>query len=131
MHIMGLYIGFFMKYAPVILKEGKFKRFCTPIMVFKDNKGNIKHFFFTIDEYNKFIKNHDVKGLTLHYYKGLGSWEKQDLLPLVEKYGMDYFVRTIQYDKNTEQIVDDWMNGKKAEQRKEYLRNNEFSIFSI
>ena len=100
-------------------------------MVFKDSKGNIKHFFFTIDEYNKFIKTHDVKGLTLQYYKGLGSWEKKDLLPLVEKYGLDYFVRTIQYDKNTEQIVDDWMNGKKAEQRKEYLRNNEFSIFSI
>ena len=65
----------------------------------------------------EFIKKHDVKGLTLHYYKGLGSWEKDDLLPLVEKYGMDYFVRTIQFDKNTEQIVDDWMNGKKAEQQ--------------
>lgn len=131
MHIVGLYIGFFMKYCPSLIKQGLLKRLYTPIMVFKDKKGEIKHFFFSIDEYNKFIKDHDVKGLTLQYYKGLGSWEREDLLPLINKYGLDYFVRTIKYDKNTEKIVDDWMNGKKAEARKDYLRNNEFSIFSI
>lgn len=131
MHINGLYIGFFMKYCPVIIKQGLLKRFCTPVVVFKDKSGNIKHFFFSIDEYNQFIKKHDVKGLNIHYYKGLGSWEREDLLPLVEKYGLDYFVRTIEYDNTTEKIVDDWLNGKNAEVRRNYLKKNEFSIFGI
>lgn len=128
--ISSLYIGFFMKYCPSLIKAGKLKRFYTPIMVFKE-KNKIKHFFFSMQEYNEFINKNNINGLTLQYYKGLGSWEREDLLPLVQKYGMDYFVRTITFDDQAVQIVDDWLNSKKADKRKEYLRENTFSIFNI
>lgn len=130
-HILGLYIGLFLKYFPSIIKEGKFKRLCTPIIALKDNKEKIKHFFFTFDEYNDYIKNNDISKYNIVYYKGLGSWQKKDLAPLIEQYGMDYFIKPILIDQTSNQIVDDWLNGKKSDQRKKYLKQNEFSIAGI
>lgn len=130
-HITGLYLGFFAKYYPNLIKSGKIKHLRTPIITFKDNKDNIKHFFFTFDEYNKFIKNNDVSKLKIHYYKGLGSWEPKDLKPLVEKYGINYFLETFTMDNEGETIIDNWLNSKNADKRKEYLSNKEFNIFNI
>lgn len=130
-HIAGLYIGLFAKYFPSIIKNKLLKRLRTPIMALKDNKDNIKHFFFTLDEYNEFIKINDISKYKLHYYKGLGSWEPKDLKPLVDKYGLDYFLETLILDDNGFSIIDDWLNGKNADKRKEYLNNNEFNIFNI
>lgn len=130
-HITGLYLGFFLKYCPSIIKEGRLKRLRTPIVVFKDSKNIIKHFFFTLNEYNEFIKTHDLTGLKIHYYKGLGSWEKNDLKPLVDKYGLEYFLETFNYDELSETTIDNWLNSKLANKRKDYLKNNEFSIFNV
>jgi DNA topoisomerase-2 len=130
-HITGLYIGFFAKYCPSIIMNKQLKHLRTPIIAFKDKQDNIKHFFFTLDEYNEFIKNNDVKNLKVHYYKGLGSWEPKDLKPLVEKYGLDYFVETFIMDEQGNITIDNWLNGKNADKRKEYLNNNEFNIFNI
>lgn len=130
--IAGLYIGFFMKYAPSIIEDGKLKKLRTPIMAFIDKNDQIKKFFFTFDEYNKFISsNSQPAGTRLHYYKGLGSWEPATLKPLIAKYGLEYFLEDLQIDKITENVIDDWLNGKKADKRKEYLRGHEFSIFNI
>ena len=60
-----------------------------------------------------------------------GSWEPSTLKPLIAKYGLEYFLEDLQIDKMTENVIDDWLNGKKADKRKEYLRDHEFSIFSI
>lgn len=130
-HITGLYLGFFLKYCPSIIKENRLKRLKTPIVVFKDSKNIIKHFFFTLNEYNEFIKTHDLTGLKIHYYKGLGSWEKNDLKPLVDKYGLEYFLETFNYDELSETTIDNWLNSKLANKRKDYLKNNEFSIFNV
>ena len=130
--IAGLYIGFFMKYAPSIIEDGKLKKLRTPIMAFVDKNDQVKKFFFTFDEYNKFISsNSQPAGTRLHYYKGLGSWEPATLKPLIAKYGLEYFLEDLQIDKMTENVIDDWLNGKKADKRKEYLRDHEFSIFNI
>lgn len=130
--IAGLYIGFFMKYAPSIIENGKLKKLRTPIMAFIDKNDQVKKFFFTFDEYNKFISsNSQPTGTRLHYYKGLGSWEPATLKPLITKYGLEYFLEDLQIDKITENVIDDWLNGKKADKRKEYLRGHEFSIFNI
>ena len=130
--IAGLYIGFFMRYAPSIIKNGKLKKLRTPIMAFIDKNDQVKKFFFTFDEYNKFIStNTQPVGTRLHYFKGLGSWEPATLKPLITKYGLEYFLEDLQIDKLSENVIDDWLNGKKADKRKEYLRDHEFSIFSI
>lgn len=130
-HITGLYLGFFLKYCPSIIKEEKLKRLRTPIVVFKDSKNTIQHFFFTLNEYNEFINSHNINGLKIHYYKGLGSWEKDDLKPLIEKYGLEYFLETFNFDNLSNTTIDNWLNSKLANKRKEYLKNNEFSIFNV
>ena len=129
--IAGLYIGFFIKYFPTIITEGKLKRLKTPVIVLKDKKENIKHFFFTLNEYNEFIKKNDISSLKIHYYKGLGSWEPQDLQPLISKFGLDYFLETFVLDTNANTTVDNWLNSKNADKRKECLNNNAFSIFNV
>lgn len=130
-HISELYIGFFHKYCPSIIKEGRLKKLMTPIICMKDNKGEIKEAFFSFDEYNEWLEKHEDTKLKTHYYKGLGSWKAKELRELVAKYGLDKFIQTLEYDEKSIDIIDDWLNKKKADIRKEYLRNNEFSIFSI
>ena len=130
-HITSLYIGFFSKYCPSIIKEGHLKKLVTPIICMKDNKGAIKEMFFTLDEYNEWLKKNDGTKLKTNYYKGLGSWKAKELRELVSKFGLDKFIKTLEYDEKSIDVIDDWLNRKKADVRKEYLRNNEFSIFSI
>ena len=130
-HISELYIGFFSKYCPSIIKEGHLKKLMTPIICMKDNKGVIKEMFFTFDEYNEWLNKNKETKLKTAYYKGLGSWKAKELRELVAKYGLDKFIQTLEYDEKSIDIIDDWLNKKKADIRKEYLRNNEFSIFSI
>ncbi len=132
-HITSLYIGFFLKYFPQIIKNHKLFRLRTPIIALKDKNDKINKFFFTLNEYNDYIKtNNDNKNnLRVHYFKGLGSWEPEDLSPLITKYGIEYFLEEFEFDKTTPEIVDDWLNSKNADKRKEYLRQNEFSIFNI
>ena len=130
-HISELYIGFFSKYCPSLIKEGHLKKLITPIICMKDNKGEIKEMFFTFDEYNEWIAKNESTKLKTCYYKGLGSWKSAELRGLVKKFGFDRFVQTLEYDEKSIEIIDDWLNKKKADVRKEYLRNNEFSIFSI
>ena len=130
-HISELYIGFFTKYCPSVIKEGCLKKLMTPIICMKDNKGEIKEFFFTLDEYNKWLAKHKETKLKTCYYKGLGTWKAKELRELTMKFGFNKFVQTLEYDSKSLGIIDDWLNKKKADVRKEYLRNNEFSIFSM
>ena len=87
--------------------------------------------FFTFNEYNEYLsKNPDHKYYT-HYYKGLGSWKDTELKELIAKHGLETFIETLEYDEETDKLVNDWNSKKTADIRKEYLRKNEFSIFGI
>lgn len=130
-HISELYIGFFSKYCPSIIKSGHLKKLMTPIICMKDGKGEIKEMFFTFDEYNTWLNKNKNTKLKTEYYKGLGSWKAQELKSLVEKHGLDKFIQTLEYDSKSVAVIDDWLSKLKADTRKEYLRKNEFSIFSI
>lgn len=130
-HITELYIGFFTKYCPSLINEGRIKKLITPIICMKDKSGNIIEFFFNFENYNNWLKNNPNTKLKTHYYKGLGSWKSNELRELVNKFGLDYFIQTLEFDENSIGIIDDWLNKKKADTRKEFLKKNEFSIFGI
>ena len=89
----------------------------------------LKKCFFTFDEYNDYINSHENIKLHTHYYKGLGSWKKNELKTLILKHGLNMFIDTFEYDKNTAAIIDDWCSKKTADKRKEYLKENEFFYF--
>ena len=130
-HIKNLYIAFFFKYAPSIIKE---KRLCAlqlPLICMKDSKGNIIEMFNTFDEYNKWIKENKNTKLECKYYKGLGSWKEKEIKALITQYGINKFIEPLELDKDSAKLIDDWVGKKNADIRKEYLKQNEFNIFTM
>ena len=130
-HIRSLYIAFFFKYAPSIIKE---KRLCAlqlPLICMKDSKGKIIEMFKDFNEYNDWLKKNPNSKLECKYYKGLGSWKDKEIKDLVSKYGVEKFIEPLILDKDSLKLIDDWMGKKNADIRKEYLKQNEFSIFGI
>ena len=130
-HIMALYIAFFSKYAPSVIKE---KRLCAlklPLICMKDSKGNIIEMFRSFDEYNNWAKENKNTKLECKYYKGLGSWKDKEIKALIAKHGIDKFIEPLELDKDSLKLIDDWVGKKNADIRKEYLKQNEFDIFGI
>ena len=130
-HIRAIYIAFFSKYAPSIIKE---KRLCClqlPLICMKDSKGNIVEMFQTFDDYNNWLKENKNTKLECKYYKGLGSWKDKEIKALVSKYGLSKFIEPLELDKDALKLIDDWNSKKTSDIRKEYLKENEFSIFGV
>jgi len=85
-HIKGLMINLFHAEWPELIQQKMFgpngnesfmEQFITPIVV--ASKGNTKHSFYTVPEYEKWKKaNNEGKGWKVKYYKGLGSWQRKD-----------------------------------------------------
>lgn len=126
-----LFIGFFQKYVPSLLKENRIKKLRTPIITFNNSKNEVVKFFFKLSEYTEFIKTNEVpRGCVTKYYKGLGSWTKEKLKKLIEKYGLEYFIENIEVDEISDKLVDDWLGdtSENCESRKEYLRDFEVNI---
>ena len=63
------------------------------------------------------------------YYKGLGTWPKEDLEQVIDTDGLDKMLMKFEFD--SKDIIDDFMSDKKSDVRKEYILNNEFSIAKI
>lgn len=130
-HISGLFIGFFQRYAPILLKDHKIKKFVTPIITFNNSKNEVVKVFFKLTEYTEYLKNNKVpKGCTTKYYKGLGSWTKDKLKKLIEVNGLEFFIHDIETDENSDKLIDDWIGdtAENCESRKEYLREFEINI---
>lgn len=130
-HIRGLLLATFGRFGLNLIKEGRIKQLQTPLIVLKDKKDNIKYDFLTFHEYNKFISTNSTKGLYVDYKKGLGSWDQEELEQIVEKRGFDYLMDTLEYDEDTEKLIDIWFGGKGADIKKELLDSHEFDIFKV
>jgi len=129
-HIKGLYLGFFKQFGLKLLEDGRVKKLRTPLITLS-KKGQIKHFFFTLDEYQNYINTHDVKGYDQKYYKGLGSWKEGVLEKLVKKHGEDMFIEPFVLDKKGLDIIDDWLKNDRADIRKNMISTSKFDINSV
>lgn len=130
-HITGLYIGFFSRFFKSIIQSGRLCRLKTPIMALMKNSEQIHKMFFSLDEYSDYIKNHDCKKYSIQYFKGLGTWTPELFEQVFKTYSLDDLIVPFEYDENAANLIDNWLNSKKADERKEMLRNNEFDIFGI
>lgn len=78
MHILAHVINFFREKFPGILQRNMIGYLRTPVIkVIKKDK--IQKRFFTVKEFEKWKKNKDMKGLTVRYYKGLGTSNDKDI----------------------------------------------------
>ncbi|KAJ3055967.1 DNA topoisomerase 2 [Rhizophlyctis rosea] len=121
-HIKGLIINFLDHFWPSLLKiPGFLLEFITPIV--KATKGNKQHGFFTIPEYESWKKAHDDgKGWTIKYYKGLGTSSDKEALEYfsdLDKHRKSFGVVSDQ----DRALIDMAFSKKKADDRKEWLRN--------
>ena len=126
-HIRALALAFFNRFSPSLIKMGRIKFLRTPITVGK-KKGKIVKYFFELDEYNAFIRSNPNHGLDFHYYKGLGTWEKEDLKFLIEKEGLDHFIQTFEWDETAAVRIEEWLGKRNADIRKDYIRGRKFTI---
>lgn len=120
-HIKGLIINFLDHFYPSLLRLPNFLvEFITPII--KATKGQEVKAFFTVPEYERWKESADGgRGWTIKYYKGLGTSKAEDM----KKYfrNMDTHMLSFETMKpGDRELVDLAFNKKKADDRKEWLR---------
>ena len=126
-HIKGLLINFLQVQFPSLLKiEGFLLEFITPIVkVYKGNprKPKSQASFFTMPEYEAWkIRHKDERGWEHKYYKGLGTSNGEDAQLYFSD--LDTHLKTFHTMKDHEKdLIDLAFSKKKADDRKEWLRN--------
>lgn len=120
-HIRGLLIGFFQRYLP----EFKLQLGClkTPIIAVKKNK-ELKRWYYNLND------DIEVKSGEQHkFYKGLGSWDAQELKHIMDIDGLDQMLDMFDFD--SEEMIHNWLSPDCADTRKGYIMENEFNIAKI
>lgn len=124
--IRGLLLGFFQRYLPEYIEDGRVGVLDTPIIAL-EKSGQIKHWYYSMaDVDEKLYKTHNST-----YYKGLGTWEIDDLKYIIKEDGVESMVKLFKNSKTSEGIIDDWLNGDKSDKRKEYIEGNEFDLIKL
>ena len=120
-HINSLLIAFFEKYMPEY--KDRIYRLNTPVKANKKN-GKLTSWVYDLND------ELPIKpGETQSYYKGLGSWNVDDLDHVIQKDGLEKMLVKFKFD--SKEVIDDFMSDKKSDARKEYILNNTFSIAKI
>lgn len=128
--IAGQLIGLFARFGRNLFDEGKIKRFVTPLIIAKDNKGNILKWFFSFDEYREF-ENTNKEKLIYDYKKGFGAWDREELEFIINKVGLENMLETYKLDDDSIKELDNWLVSKNSDIRKEMLEGYEFNIMGI
>ncbi len=92
--IAALLINFFFKFWPELFENEMVYKVETPIVVSKNNKNKKKIYFYTQNEYNKWLENINTKEWEIEYKKGLAALlddEYQDIIqrPILTKIKTD------------------------------------------
>ncbi len=127
-HLSSMLIGWFKRFAPNLFNEGKVCKLQTPLIIIKDNKDNIKEYFFDINSFKKWEEKNPNSKLKIIYQKGLGSIEREDINWLLSQNGgLEQFLYELREDKDAFKNIDLWLTGE-SEQRKEKLRKYTLDI---
>ena len=126
-HITAMLIGWFKRFAPNLFRDGKICKLITPLIIVQDKSFKIKEYFFNVQDFKKWEKEHPNNKDKVVYIKGLGSWEREQLQELIDKNGLENFILTYRLDDKSDELVDDWL-GNDAEKRKKHLSSYTFDI---
>lgn len=126
-HIRALILTFFNTLLLPLLKAGRLKYLNTPLIALKRG-DKIVEYFFSLDDYHKYIEEHpNVKG-DWKYYKGLGSWADGELKSIIDKAGIGKFLATYEYDETTQEILTNWMSKETSDFRKDGIRSMQLDV---
>jgi len=124
--IRGLLNGFFYKYLRSDwLLNGKVGSLKTPIRG-KIKNGKIIDWVYNLSDGEKLSNQGQSK-----YFKGIGSWKPEWLQTVIKKDGIEKMIDMWEFDEAADETIDSWLNGKRVDIRKEYLRNNDFDLIKL
>ena len=121
--IRGSLLGFFFKYLPEYLKQGRIGMLQTPIMAEMKNDIPTKWVYDVND-------SHKLKG-SVKYFKGLGTWSKKALQTVYKKDTLEKMFEIFEFDQKALDRIDTWLNSKRADDRKEKILENEFDLIKL
>ncbi|KAL1925022.1 uncharacterized protein VTP21DRAFT_4676 [Calcarisporiella thermophila] len=126
-HIKGLIINFLDHFYPSLLELDFLDEFITPIV--RVTKGNQDQAFFTMVEFEQWKESQPDGGKSwkIKYYKGLGTSTNKD----AKNYFSNLNIHRKRFEPVTptdRQMIDLAFNKKKADERKEWLR--QYQAFS-
>jgi DNA gyrase/topoisomerase IV subunit B len=114
-HITCLLVNFFQKWFPHIMDDDRIYRLVTPLVVCTYSKQ--RKYFYTLEEFNDFIKNHKVSEVT--YLKGLGSLNESDW-EYVMKNRVLFLIKN---DRGANKYLDIAFSKDDSNKRKKWLQN--------
>ena len=129
-HVTAMLIGWFKRFSPNLFAEGKICKLITPLIIVEDAKGQIQHYFFNVPDFKQWEAKNPNNRNKIRYLKGLGSWEKEQLIDLIDKNGLDTFIQEYRLDAQGDVYIEDWL-GADAEKRKKYLREYVLDINNV
>lgn len=116
MHILAHVLNFFREKFPGLLLHNMIGYLRTPVIkVFKGDK--IKHRFFTVQEFETWVKGRDMKGLKVRYYKGLGTSNDRDIEDDLETAPTVICF----YDEKCDECLDLAFHEDNTDERKEWI----------
>jgi DNA topoisomerase-2 len=117
-HIRGLLMNLFDTYWPELLHMDFVYDFATPII--KATKGKTYKYYYKLSDYQKDKSN--LRGYDLKWIKGLGTIEPYEMKEFFKRINK-HLIR-FHYDKpETEDLIDMLFNGKRADDRKDWLKS--------
>eukprot|EP00698_Gefionella_okellyi_P000094 TRINITY_DN1007_c0_g1_i3.p1 TRINITY_DN1007_c0_g1~~TRINITY_DN1007_c0_g1_i3.p1 ORF type:complete len:1456 (-),score=395.08 TRINITY_DN1007_c0_g1_i3:700-4800(-) len=127
-HIKGLLINMFAHFWPTLLRiKGFLQEFITPIV--KVSRGRNHEEFFSIPEFEQWLEQHNRgTGWKIKYYKGLGTSTAPEAVEYFRN--LDRHEKTFVYrGEEDEKLIDLAFSKKRADDRKEWLRQCEPGTF--
>lgn len=109
-HIQGLLCAMLKKFWPELFSLGAVYRFTTPIAKIEVDKKEL--YFYSLDEFNKWVDTNKSKKFTSRYLKGLGSSTAKDFKKYFEN--MDKHLVQITIDDVSDLEIVDLVFGKEA-----------------
>jgi DNA topoisomerase-2 len=129
--IRGQLLGLFARFAKNLFDENKIKILRTPVIVGYDSKENIVEWFYDAEDLKVYEKANPNTKLTFEWKKGLASWDQSELQYVLEKEGLENMLEVMEYDDQADESLNNWLNGKMADKRKEMLDGFEFNIVNL
>lgn len=134
-HILGIYLGWWMKFGPELFNQKQIARLMTPyVILWQDNKmTKIHKAFYNMHSFKAYSAEHDISKYKVNLFKGLGSWSKDQFKRLFDTSpnGIKDFLQYITLDEHGKLHIDNWLKGNAADERKAYLRQYTLDVDQI
>ena len=124
-HITGIFLGICYKYLKKMFEQKRIMRLTTPLVVLFDKKDKPVKYFFNLDDYKNYVNNYNYR---IKYFKGLGSWKKEELQAIIAEKGLDFFLQPFELDQQAEQYLDWWLKTEYTDKRKEFIQEHSLDL---